>query len=97
MSIKTLAIIGTGVMGMGIAQIAAQAGIEVLLFDVKPDAANQGRHSLQSTLETLAAKGKFTDEQLQATLANLIVVEDISAIAKVDVVIEAIIENLEIK
>ncbi len=97
MSIKTLAIIGTGVMGMGIAQIAAQAGIEVLLFDVKPDAANQGRHSLQSTLETLAAKGKFTDEQLQATLANLIVVEDISAIAKVNVVIEAIIENLEIK
>ena len=97
MSIKTLAIVGTGVMGMGIAQIAAQAGIEVLLFDVKPDSANQGRHSLQSTLETLAAKGKFTDEQLQATLANLIVVEDISAIAKVNVVIEAIIENLEIK
>ena len=97
MTVNTLAIIGTGIMGMGIAQIAAQAGIQVLLFDAKAGAAEQGRQSLQATLEKLAAKGKFTDEQLQSTLANLIVIENIAKIAEVDVVIEAIIENLEIK
>ena len=97
MTVKSLAIIGTGIMGMGIAQIAAQAGIQVLLFDAKAGAAEQGRQSLQAMLEKLAAKGKFTDEQLQATLTNLIVIEDIAKIAEVDIVIEAIIENLEIK
>ena len=97
MTVNTLAIIGTGIMGMGIAQIAAQAGIQVLLFDAKAGAAEQGCQSLQATLEKLAAKGKFTDEQLQSTLANLTVIENIAKIAEVDVVIEAIIENLEIK
>ncbi len=97
MTVNTLAIIGTGIMGMGIAQIAAQAGIQVLLFDTKAGAAEQGRQSLQTTLEKLATKGKFTDEQLQATLKNLIVIEELALIAKVDIVIEAIIENLDIK
>lgn len=97
MSIKKIAIIGTGVMGMGIAQIAAQAGIAVLLFDAKAGAAKQGRQNLQTLLETLATKGKFTGEQLQATLSNLIVIDDIAAISEVDVVVEAIIEDLEIK
>ena len=97
MTVKSLAIIGTGIMGMGIAQIAAQAGIQVLLFDAKAGAAEQGRESLQAMLEKLAAKGKFTDEQLQSTLSNLTVIEDIAKIAEVDVVIEAIIENLDIK
>ncbi|WP_413500386.1 3-hydroxyacyl-CoA dehydrogenase [Psychrobacter maritimus] len=97
MTVNSLAIIGTGIMGMGIAQIAAQAGIQVLLFDAKAGAAEQGRQSLQATLEKLSAKGKFTDEQLQSTLANLTVIEEIAKIAEVDVVIEAIIENLEIK
>lgn len=97
MTVNTLAIIGTGIMGMGIAQIAAQAGIQVLLFDAKSGAAEQGRQSLKATLEKLAAKGKFTDDELQATLGNLIVIDELASIAKVDVVIEAIIENLDIK
>ncbi|AAZ19021.1 3-hydroxyacyl-CoA dehydrogenase [Psychrobacter arcticus 273-4] len=97
MTVNTLAIIGTGIMGMGIAQIAAQAGIQVLLFDAKAGAAEQGRQSLQTMLEKLAAKGKFTDEQLQSTLTNLTVIEDLTQIVKAELVIEAIIENLEIK
>ena len=97
MTVNTLAIIGTGIMGMGIAQIAAQAGIKVLLFDAKVGAAEQGRQSLQVMLEKLTAKGKFTDEQLQSTLTNLIVIKDLSKIVEAEIVIEAIIENLEIK
>ena len=97
MKVNTIAIIGTGIMGMGIAQIAAQAGIQVLLFDTKMGAAAQGRQSLQTMLEKLTAKGKFTDEQLQFALGNLIVIEDIAKISVADVVIEAIVENLKIK
>ena len=97
MTVNTLAIVGTGIMGMGIAQIAAQAGIQVLLFDAKSGAAEKGRQSLKATLEKLASKGKFTDDELQATLNNLIVIDELASIAKVDVVVEAIIENLDIK
>ena len=97
MTVNTIAIIGTGIMGMGIAQIAAQAGITVLLFDAKAGAAEQGRQSLQAMLEKLTAKGKFTDEQLAATLKNLVVVSELAEIAQADVVVEAIIEDLAIK
>ena len=97
MTVNTIAIIGTGIMGMGIAQIAAQAGIQVLLYDAKSGAAKQGRQSLQGTLEKLTAKGKFTDEQLQDTLSNLTVLQELSQIATAEIVIEAIIENLDIK
>lgn len=97
MTVNTLAIIGTGIMGMGIAQIAAQAGIQVLLFDTKSGAAEQGCQSLETTLKKLTAKGKFTDEQLQSILANLTVINELPLIAEADLVIEAIIENLEIK
>lgn len=97
MTVNTLAIIGTGIMGMGIAQIAAQAGIQVLLFDAKEGAAEQGRQSLKTTLEKLTAKGKFTSEQLQSILANLTVIDDLQLVANADLVIEAIIENLDIK
>ncbi len=96
-AITSLAIVGTGVMGMGIAQIVAQAGIEVLLFDAKAGAAERGRQALQTTLEKLAAKGKFTADELQATLDNLTVIDDLNQIAKTDIVIEAIIEDLAIK
>ncbi|MGP4734331.1 MULTISPECIES: 3-hydroxyacyl-CoA dehydrogenase [unclassified Psychrobacter] len=97
MTVNTIAIIGTGIMGMGIAQIAAQAGIQVLLYDAKSGAAEQGRQSLQSTLEKLTAKGKFSDEQLQDTLSNLTVLQELSQIATAEIVVEAIIENLDIK
>ena len=97
MTVNTLAIVGTGIMGMGIAQIAAQAGIQVLLYDAKAGAAEQGRHSLQAMLEKLTAKGKFSDDELQAMLSNLTVVQELSQIATAEIVVEAIIENLDIK
>ena len=97
MTVNTLAIVGTGIMGMGIAQIAAQAGIQVLLYDAKAGAAEQGRASLQAMLEKLTAKGKFSDDELQSMLSNLTVVQELSQIASAEIVVEAIIENLDIK
>lgn len=95
--IKRVALIGTGVMGMGIAQIIAQAGIEVSLFDAKDGAARIARDKLQQTLQTLANKGKITESALAATLEKLVVIDNINAITQVDLVIEAIVENLAIK
>ncbi|WP_186474566.1 3-hydroxyacyl-CoA dehydrogenase [Psychrobacter sp. KCTC 72983] len=97
MTVNTLAIVGTGIMGMGIAQIAAQAGIQVLLYDAKAGAAEQGRQSLKTMLEKLTAKGKFSDDELQAMLSRLTVVQELSQIATAEIVVEAIIENLDIK
>ncbi|OTG77814.1 3-hydroxyacyl-CoA dehydrogenase [Acinetobacter terrae] len=97
MTIQSMALIGTGVMGMGIAQIAAQAGVEVRLFDAKVGAAEAGLAKLKTMLEKLQAKGKFTEEVLNETLARFVVLDSIEQIAGVDMVVEAIIENLEIK
>ncbi len=97
MTVNTLAIVGTGIMGMGIAQIAAQAGIQVLLYDAKAGAAEQGRQSLQAMLEKLTAKGKFSDDELQSMLSNLTVIQELNQIATAEIVVEAIIENLDIK
>ena len=97
MTIQSMALIGTGVMGMGIAQIAAQAGVEVRLFDAKAGAAEAGLAKLQGTLEKLQAKGKFTEQVLNETLARFKILDSIEQIAGVDMVVEAIIENIEIK
>lgn len=97
MTIQKMALIGTGVMGMGIAQIAAQAGVEVRLFDAKAGAAEQGLAKLKATLEKLQAKGKFTEEVLHETLSRFKILNSIEDVAGVDLVVEAIIENLDIK
>lgn len=97
MTIQSMALIGTGVMGMGIAQIAAQAGVDVRLYDVKAGAAEAGLLQLKNTLQKLQAKGKFTQVELDHILARFSVLEYIEEVAGVDLVVEAIVENLQIK
>lgn len=97
MKIEKMALVGTGVMGMGIAQIAAQAGLEVRLFDAKAGAAQVGLNQLKATLEKLVAKGKITPIAFEQTISRFIVVDQLEQVAGVDLVVEAIIENLEIK
>lgn len=97
MKIEKMTLVGTGVMGMGIAQIAAQAGLEVRLFDVQQGAAQAGLDKLKKTLEKLVAKGKITQSDFDATLSRFVVIDQLEQAAGVDLVVEAIIENLEIK
>lgn len=97
MTIQSMALIGTGVMGMGIAQIAAQAGVDVRLYDVKAGAAEASLLQLKNTLQKLQAKGKFTQVELEQILARFSVLEHIEDVAGVDLVVEAIVENLQIK
>ncbi|MFG6468145.1 3-hydroxyacyl-CoA dehydrogenase [Roseateles sp. BYS87W] len=87
-------VVGAGLMGAGIAQVAAQAGHNVLLFDTRAGAADAAKAKLATTLEGLAAKGKLTPEAVAATLARI---TPVAALQPADLVIEAIVENLDIK
>ncbi|HEY0955048.1 MAG TPA: 3-hydroxyacyl-CoA dehydrogenase [Roseateles sp.] len=90
----SILVVGAGLMGAGIAQVAAQAGHAVTLFDNRPGAAEAAKARLAATLDGLVAKGKLTAEAAAATLARITPVD---ALAPVDLVIEAIVENLEVK
>lgn len=90
-------IVGTGLMGRGIAQIAAQAGIKVLLFDARPGAADEARGAIKETLDKLAAKGKFSPADAEAAMGRIGVLGSLQDLAPSDIVIEAIVENLEVK
>lgn len=95
--IRRMAVVGAGIMGTGIAQIAAQAGIEVVLFDNREGAAQAARDTLSQTLDRLATKGKLTASDAQATLERLTVATALSELSDADLVIEAIIERLDAK
>ncbi|KAF0165605.1 MAG: 3-hydroxybutyryl-CoA dehydrogenase [Rhodocyclaceae bacterium] len=92
-----IGIVGTGAMGRGIAQIAAQAGIRVLLFDALHGAAANARETVVGTLGKLAEKGKISAEALAAATAKLEVVPRLDELASAQVIIEAIVENLDVK
>ena len=93
----TLAVVGAGIMGRGIAQIAAQAGIRVLLYDTRADAAPAAKDYIASTLSKLADKGKLTAQAAQHALANIEIARVLAPLSRCHVVVEAIVENLEAK
>lgn len=96
-TIETVGIVGTGAMGRGIAQIAAQAGLAVNLFDANPQAVAAARQYLQDTLNKLAEKGKITAADAEATFARVKPCGALEDLAGSDLVIEAIVEKLEVK
>lgn len=95
--IKKIGLVGTGIMGAGIAQISAQAGIDVLLFDGREGAAQTAKDGLAKVFNRLVEKGKITQETASQALAHLHVVSQMEELAPCDLVIEAIVENLEVK
>ncbi len=97
MDVKTLAVIGAGQMGGGIAQVAAQAGIQVALIDVSVDAAQKGLAKIGAGLGRLVEKGKMTAEQRDAVLANITPAGDVGVARGYDFAVEAATENEELK
>jgi len=92
---KRLSVIGAGLMGAGIAQVAAQAGWEVTLRDLDDTATARGMESIRKSLEKFAAKGAIDDPA--PILARITPTTEIEAAAEADVVIEAVFEKLEVK
>ena len=90
-------IIGSGTMGSGIAQVAATAGCMVKLFDLNAKALKKSQMALESTLQKLVEKEKITVDEKARIQANISYVTELIALADADLVIEAIVENSEIK
>jgi 3-hydroxybutyryl-CoA dehydrogenase len=84
-------------MGRGIAQMAAQAGSTVLLFDTQLGAADAARGALQTTWHTLVGKGKLDASQAEIFLARVQTVNSLGELAPCDLVIEAVVERLDVK
>lgn len=92
-----VAVIGAGTMGSGIALVAATAGHTVLLYDAAPGAAEAGCKRQRADLERLVGRGKLTAEASEDRLSRLRPAESLAALAGAGLVIEAIVENLDIK
>ncbi len=96
MSIIT-SVIGAGTMGSGIAQVAASNGCRVNIVDSFPEALENSQSKLKSILNRLVEKGEIDQKESETILANINWTTDISEVSQSGLVIEAIIENLEIK
>ncbi|MBE7375822.1 3-hydroxyacyl-CoA dehydrogenase [Pseudomonas lopnurensis] len=94
---RQIGVIGSGAMGRGIAQLFASAGVEVLLHDSRSEAIEQALQYNRELLERAAAKGKLSAEALDATLARMRPAHALSELAGCDLLIEAIVENLDAK
>jgi 3-hydroxybutyryl-CoA dehydrogenase len=97
MDIKTIAVIGAGTMGNGIAQAFAQAGFTVRLVDVAQPMLNRARASIEKSLAKFVEKGKLTPEDRDRTMARLSTSTAIDGLGDADYVVEAIVENAEAK
>ncbi len=92
-----IAVIGSGTMGIGIAQLAIINGHSTVLYDLDREKTKQAVDGLHQTFAKLTEKGKLTSEQAQQALSRLSIADQIEALANVDLVIEAVVEKLEVK
>jgi 3-hydroxybutyryl-CoA dehydrogenase len=97
MKISKLMIIGAGQMGSGIAQVCAQAGYKVILNDLKPEFVERGYAGINKLLTRNVDKGRLTEEQKMDILGNITTSTNLKDASDVDLVIEAAVENMEIK
>ena len=97
MAIRTVGVLGCGLMGAGIAQVSAAAGFKTIVREVNQGALDKGMGRMRKFLDGGVEKGKMTAAQRDTVLGNLSGVTDFSAMASCDLIIEAIIENVDEK
>ncbi len=97
MDIKTIGVIGAGQMGAGIAQVAAVSGYNVILSDIKQEFVDRGMAGIQKSLSKFVEKGKLDAAAKDAALARIRTTLDLNEMKHADLVVEAVIEDLELK
>src|SRR5215813_1167288 len=97
MEIKKVGVLGCGLMGSGIAQVAASAGFETVVKEVSEEFINKGFAGIEKSLAKFAEKGTITADQQKEIRGRLSGTTSFAALADCDIVIEAIIENLDEK
>lgn len=94
---KPILVIGAGIMGAGIAQVAAQSGNLVYLFDSRKNAAEEAIIKLENNLQKLVQKSKISAKLLEKILTNIVPIQSLSEVPLVNLVVEAVVENLSVK
>jgi 3-hydroxybutyryl-CoA dehydrogenase len=98
MEIKTVAVIGSGIMGRGIAQVAATAGYQVYMNDTDSDALSTALGVIRDSLVRFARKGKLKESEVDEIIERVYPVQDLhKAVSEVDYVIEAVPEDIDLK
>ena len=96
-SIRKVGVLGCGLMGSGIAQVAAAAGFDTVVREVEQAPLDKGVAGIRKSLGKFVEKGKMTQEDQDAALARLSTTTSLEDLADCDIVIEAIVENVEVK
>ena len=97
MTIQRVGILGSGIMGSGIAEVAAKTGHEVVLRSRKQETADAMVASLTKSLAKQVERGKLSQEDADATLARVTATDHIGAVADCDLVIESVVEDMDVK
>jgi 3-hydroxybutyryl-CoA dehydrogenase len=97
MDVSTVGIVGTGQMATGIAQVTAQAGLRTIIRGRSQEKADGSIKAIDKAFARLVEKERATEEDRSATIGNLVATDDIGALADVDLVIEALAEDMDIK
>lgn len=95
--IKTIGVVGAGTMGNGIAQMAAAMGAQVIMRDIKDEFVQRGMQSIDKFLSKGVERGKVTEEQKAEILGRITGTTEMKDLAQADFVIEAVIEDLDLK
>ncbi len=96
-SVKKVGILGAGMMGAGIAYVSAKAGIEVVLIDVKQEAADKGKAYSEAILDKGIARRKVTEETKAELLGRINATTDLNALKGSDLIVEAVFEDIAVK
>lgn len=94
---KTVAVLGLGTMGSGIAQVCAQAGFQVRAYEINQALVDKGVAMIHKNLDFGLSKGKFTEDNVNAAKANLHPTASLEDLSDVDLVIEAVVEDIAVK
>ena len=94
---QTVGVIGAGLMGSGIAQVAAQAGWQVVLRDVSDEALARGIGGIETSIGRFVDKGRLTQDEADAALARITTTTTLDAVGDANIVVEAVFEDIAVK
>ena len=97
MTIKKVGVVGAGQMGSGIAQVSAQSGYQVKLYDVSQEALKKAEAVISKSCDRLIKKEKITDSEKESLLSKIHYSSDMEALKECDIVVEAATENIDLK
>jgi 3-hydroxybutyryl-CoA dehydrogenase len=97
MAVRTIGVIGAGQMGAGIAQVAAQAGLDVILNDISKELVARGTNGISRNLDRMIERGRFKPDERDKVLRRIELSTKIEDLSRADFVVEAVVENEDVK